>query len=260
MDHHVSMFSQPGHTQAYEMEWASTSRKRSRDPALVVVKKKKRRTGGKNRKTSKLIIRSVGQIVPDKLVTSLTYCSTSQYTPGVSAEDRVFNINSIFDPDRTGTGHQPMGRDQLVAFYNRYRVIDCSWRVDVMPQAGVGSILSVLVPNNETSSLASSSETAMETPYAQYKWSEGYLATSVASDLRHIRQGGKMHLAKLYGVSDATFYGDDRYAAEFGSNPTESACLHVCTFNSDGNTLVYNMCIKLIYTVEFFDRIQLAAS
>jgi hypothetical protein len=190
----------------------------------------------------------------------MTYVSLAQYTPGVSAEDRQWNLNSMFDPDRTGTGHQPMGFDQVKTFYNRYRVTDCAWRVEILPQAGVGSILSVIVPNNETSSLSTDSQTAMETPYAVYKWSSAYLATSASSDNRSIRQQGKVHLAKIYGVTDAVQLADDRYQSDISTSPTETAVLHVVTLNSDGNALVYNMCIKLVYTVEFFDRIQLAAS
>lgn len=241
------------------MEFAYTqppSRKRARNVSLVVAKKKRKIQG---RKTSRLVIRQIGQIVPDQLVTSLTYASVVQFSPGVGAEDRQFNLNSIFDPDRSGTGHQPMGRDQLTNFYNRYRVSDCRWVVDVMPGAGTGAICSVIIPNNETTSLSSNIETAMETPYAQYKWSN-HLATSAATDQRHLQQRGSMHLAKLYGVSDAAQKADDRFQAENGSNPTETAILHCLTVNIDGQAAVYTLSVKLIYTVVMFDRVQLAAS
>lgn len=38
-------------------------------------------------------------------------------------DSRVFNLNSLFDPDVTGTGHQPMGFDQWKTFYNYYKVL-----------------------------------------------------------------------------------------------------------------------------------------
>ena len=32
-------------------------------------------------------------------------------------------MNSLFDPDQTGTGHQPYYFDQFAALYNRYTVL-----------------------------------------------------------------------------------------------------------------------------------------
>jgi len=32
----------------------------------------------------------------------------------------VFRAHSTYDPDYTGTGHQPMYRDEMAAIYNRY--------------------------------------------------------------------------------------------------------------------------------------------
>ncbi len=35
----------------------------------------------------------------------------------------LFRCNSIFDPNQSGTGHQPMGHDQYANFYKRYTVV-----------------------------------------------------------------------------------------------------------------------------------------
>lgn len=39
-------------------------------------------------------------------------------------ESYLFRANSIFDPNFTGIGHQPIGHDQWKNFYRRYKVTD----------------------------------------------------------------------------------------------------------------------------------------
>ena len=46
-------------------------------------------------------------------------------TLGVLGTQQSFNLNSLYDPDRTGTGHQPYGFDALSVAYTRYKVWGC---------------------------------------------------------------------------------------------------------------------------------------
>jgi len=50
--------------------------------------------------------------------------------PGLAAPGAyIFRANSLFDPDFTGTGAQPLGFDQMAAMYNRYTVTNAQIRV-----------------------------------------------------------------------------------------------------------------------------------
>jgi len=42
---------------------------------------------------------------------------------GSAAGTRIFAANGLYDPDITGTGHQPMGFDQFAGIYERYLVL-----------------------------------------------------------------------------------------------------------------------------------------
>lgn len=73
---------------------------------------------------------------PDRLKTKLIYADVVQLqasagNPGIWQ----FRMNSLFDPDLTGTGHQPQWFDQLAAVYARYRV-------------NFAKITATFVPNN----------------------------------------------------------------------------------------------------------------
>lgn len=52
-----------------------------------------------------------------------------------------FRASSIYDPNYTGTGHQPMGRDQIGLFYNRYLVVGSRITVTTNDSYQVGTAL-----------------------------------------------------------------------------------------------------------------------
>ena len=46
---------------------------------------------------------------------------------------KQFRINSLYDPNYTDVGHQPLGRDLLAAMYNHYRVLKTDFVVEFCP-------------------------------------------------------------------------------------------------------------------------------
>ncbi|AYP28731.1 MAG: putative capsid protein [Circoviridae sp.] len=63
-------------------------------------------------------------LMPNVFKTSLHYRETILLSSSTLLPTAFnnFSMNSLFDPNRTGTGHQPYGFDQLAAFYGRYYV------------------------------------------------------------------------------------------------------------------------------------------
>lgn len=54
---------------------------------------------------------------------TLPYYDQNNFTTGsVTAGGYVFTANGLFDPNITGVGHQPMGFDQMMLFYEHYTV------------------------------------------------------------------------------------------------------------------------------------------
>jgi hypothetical protein len=49
------------------------------------------------------------------------------------AAQRVFRANSLFDPDVTGIGHQPMGFDQWAEIYSHYTVLGSKMTLRLLP-------------------------------------------------------------------------------------------------------------------------------
>lgn len=61
---------------------------------------------------------------PKAIRATLRYCTYVILDPSVASPNRsyAFRANSGYDPDLTGTGHQPYGWDQYAALYDQYVV------------------------------------------------------------------------------------------------------------------------------------------
>lgn len=161
-----------------------------------------------------------------------------------------FNLNSIFDPNGTGVGHQPYGHDTLATLYNRYRVISCSYRV-IAPNAS-SNLQMGIVPSNSVLSYSTVAE-MKENPRARYA------VQTPGGPIIPI--SGKVFLPSLTGRTPAQYMADDRYQAEFGSSPAEQMVLNILTASQLDIPLTSNACIvELVYTVECFDPKNLAQS
>lgn len=85
-------------------------------------------------------------VVPATWYRRLRYVSTvtlGNVTPLVLSL-YVFRANSLYDPDYTGTGHQPYGVDQLDPFYSRATVMSSSVRVVFQNNSGNSAICGVI--------------------------------------------------------------------------------------------------------------------
>lgn len=60
---------------------------------------------------------------PDRTLTKLKYVDRISLAAGGSAPaNHYFRCNSLFDPDLTGVGHQPLGFDEYAKLYSHYVV------------------------------------------------------------------------------------------------------------------------------------------
>jgi hypothetical protein len=61
---------------------------------------------------------------PSKRVTLFYYDNAHEFTSTAGSVARYrFRANDCFDPDQTGTGHQPMGFDEMTKYYDQFTVI-----------------------------------------------------------------------------------------------------------------------------------------
>lgn len=170
-----------------------------------------------------------------------------------------WNLNSVWDPNLTGVGHQPYGYDQLVDLYNRYRVFRVDYAVSAYNSDAAGVTASVIgaLPSNEPFTSSGGVAELMENPRAKY-------VTQInGGGLKVLK--GSISLPSLVGRSKAQYLADDRYQALSTASPAEQAILNIMAGTISGSggsggtaTNTMNLSISLVYHVEWFDaKIQL---
>lgn len=214
--------------------------------------KPKKRTQNRKKFGSLIPNQIYGDTFPREMKVTLNYHDFFAIvtTAGVS-NDHTFNLNSIFDPDLSGTGHQPLGSDQWATLYGRYRVDSVRATVTGVTNSTHGAVY-VMIANNTTTALTDS-YVIMESPDK----------ISAVCNLGgpSVRISKSFDLAKVNGVTREVYRTDDRYQSQFGSNPTERIVLHVGTFESLlGAGVDNNYTIELNYYVTLFDPLQLSVS
>lgn len=197
-------------------------------------------------KTISIVGKSLNPI-PQRYICKMKYAETvSTNVVGLY----TFNLNSIFDPNQTGTGHQPYAHDTLQSLYNRYRVISCSYRVICNRNDATTQLIAL--PANEIISYTTASE-YKENPRGRY------VTQSPGGNV--VPLSGKVYLPSLVGRTKTQYMSDDRFQAAFGNSPAELAMLNLGAFSaSDVPASGVALNVELVYTVECFDVKNLAQS
>lgn len=196
---------------------------------------------------------SRSQPLAQRLRTTLCYVEKITNST-VAAIDYQFRLNSLFDPNLTGTGHQPKGFDQLAALYNRYRVYKCDYRITFAQTSNAIPIYCGVAPTNTLTGFTDMTDHA-ETAYSQY---------IIAVNSNPLPTGyftGSVDLAQLNGKTRIAYEADDTTQALVSTNPAEQLNLHVFTQTLDNSTaLSMQFIAQLWYHVEFSDPAQLGQS
>jgi len=134
-------------------------------------------------------------------------------TPGF-ARFYVFSANSIFDPNVTGVGHQPLYRDEMALVYAKYTVIQSYIRVTFFQNDGTQQNFGIVCSKDNI--LNSNPQTLME----QYGGSRP-MNPSLMDKPVTLTKG--FNAKRFFGVKSVeTLWADDLQRTDRGSSPSSS--------------------------------------
>lgn len=195
----------------------------------------------------------VGRGFPKKLIMTQRYCerTTLTVTAGVLA---VHNMacNSIYDPNVTGAGHQPLYHDQLTTIYGRYIVLSSKAKVTFFPSTSTSvPAQAVMFLNDDTSVTDSLVSYVNEQGSSRTKYLPAY-----TTDARTMTC--TFSAAKTFGKG---YLNNPAYYAAAGSNPTSINNFTLCVQPYDASSnYTLNAIWDIEYTVMWVDMNDVASS
>lgn len=190
---------------------------------------------------------------PDKIWTDLAYNTQGRTNPGVVAyADNVFDLNNLFDPERTGTGHQPREFDSFAALYLHYRVFEADIEVEIRQRASHG-IRAVLIASNTATALTPSDFPAEER--------RAQISNVTGSSQPAIRMRRRVRISDVLGMSAEQYRTSEDTDAPVTSAPDQLAHLHMYVEQVDGSTACdFEYTMRIVFRSQFFDKKDLSPS
>lgn len=182
---------------------------------------------------------------------STTFALTS--TSGVISSTQVFRANDLFDPDFTGTGHQPMGFDQLMVFYNHFCVVKA--KIIIQAKNTTDAFPTVCARIDADSTPITSIDRIVEFGGCVTENLDTKLGYGATKKLQL-----SVDIAKLQGVKLAAITADDSLRGTAAASPAEVSYFHITLWNTSGTTSSAQFDITLEQTAIFLEPRDISAS
>lgn len=156
----------------------------------------------------------------------------------------VFSANGVYDPNISGTGHQPIGFDQMMLFYNHYTVLRSRIILTVRATtANYGGWASVAVKGTSTTVTAATQ--VVEDGFVVFA------PLGIPTSSLCVRKFEMVHdVGKFQGMK-VTIDNPD-LSGDAASNPSEQTYFHVSYWNDLDNTnIVAGVNVLIEYDVVF---------
>lgn len=221
---------------------------RKRMPKRRIVRK---RAGPQKKYTA--VVRQTGR--PQRMVAKLVYFTSGQlYNTSGIFQNQLMNLNSLYDPDRSGIGHQPLGRDQWAIWYNRYRVFKVDYIITLANLDPDQAAMCAIVNQNGIPTYTD--DAAFEQPGA-------YVQTLSPRDggLSRVVVKASVYLPRLNGKTPSAYKANDDTQALMGASPSEVLTQAIVAAPVIANSEVnVGYTIKYVYHCELFDPNSLPIS
>lgn len=176
----------------------------------------------------------------------LVYSDFFQLDPSIGSLNavKVFTTNGLYDPDHSGSGHQPAGFDQYMGLYNEYVVVASKIKVQATNHNS-GQELVLGVAFND---LATTSTDIRE--YVENGACKTAMMTRNSNDVATL-----YHSCNMRTVSTQDIFAESNFTGGAAANPADTHYWHVFTGNpfSGGDPSPISIAVQIEYDTYFRD-------
>jgi len=191
-------------------------------------------------------------VFPASTVKRLRYSTSAALTgtAGVVAS-YVFRANDLFDPDFTSTGHQPMGVDQMLTWYNHFTVLASKITVSFKNTLTIPGTVCIRVDGDSTPLTVI--DRIVEVGGAVFDTLGSFGDTTKKLSLG-------VDIAKIQGVSRSAITADVSLQGSASAAPIEITYFHVQLWNANGVTVTCAIDVEIEFQVQFSEPRDLTQS
>ena len=241
-------------------------------PRRTVAKRKPRRNVAKKVVYIKPRVPLNG--VQNTEIIKLRYVETITIPLSTGGNSGVYNFraNSLYDPNITSTGHQPMGFDQMAAKYNHYQVLGA--RIKITPvitglstsEGDEPSWVVVSLRDNTGTDYVNFSNLLESAPYGKTK--KVCISNYSTYSNNGVRNTNQIVLSayydpkKMFGLNKSTLNAEENLKALTTANPSEDAVFQIQAFpiGSNSGRDATTLLVEIDYTAKFSEPKQLGPS
>lgn len=206
---------------------------------------RRRRTVRRKMPALSLIRRFPQSGLPESVIMKHKYADSFSFASGATPHTQFFRLNSMYDPDQSGVGHQPYYYDQMTPLYNRCIVYGC--HVKLKATCGTNQAIVGFKDQIDTSAISTAVD-ACERPNAKYALLNNGAKGAYLSKYFPIN--------KLFGVTKSmVLNGEMDFSHDASGNPLRQWYLQIFAQNPDSSTATnIQYTIELIYYTKWIDR------
>lgn len=191
----------------------------------------------------------------------MTWCSHQDITTATTkyqfGSELLLRLNALFDPDNSGSTHQPYGMDQMAALYDKYIVH--SARIVVVAQAPASTANTAIAFSVQPSSSPYTLVGAILQDVSEKPQNEVAFLDSVGTPSR---SEFTFAMWQIQGTTKQQYRDEiDLNAALVTANPSQTPFLRIATTNVQSTSAIaLSTLVRIEFECEFFQRTILAAS